>query len=481
MSNKFKDLVEKLLSIESEHPEIWEIRDSESGLHIWPFIRYSIFDFILNNIPDVARKNNDPSQINRYKLLGTLLQYYRSNYNIHYPSQEKIAFWGPTYLNVRKGNAFENRMFDYLIKYYPEISASWEFIKESGLTLPRTVSTIKIWDYILLKGYLFKKFYRIHPNTHNITHEISEILLSHTKRINLNIPSAHIIRYINKQINNTLLAFRYTFPSIYSLLERKQLKHLFIHAASYGNIAMLLTLAANVSNINTYELQHGVIADTHIAYNSTYIPQEILQTYYPSKLLLWGEFWKSRIYKKFNSYILGFPYLSEENINTTIPNEQSVHRKIFLIISQWTIREELIEITRRIAENLPNTIIWFKPHPREELFFQQHPNIFSLSNVEIKTGSIYPLIKAANIIIGSYSTALIESALMGKCVLAIKNDISEIYLKGIPNIILVSRNTLFNTLLDSLDFTCKNITSNDKFHQLLSHNWKQNYKNLINT
>jgi len=161
---------------------------------------------------------------------------------------------------------------------------------------------------------------------------------------------------------------------------------------------------ANNRNIPTVELQHGTIGPNHIGYRFEDSTREVIS--FPRYLLLWGDFWLKNILlpKHSKSEVVGFPFLERRSkIN-------SREEKSILVLSQWTIGFDLLNVVNDVAKEMMDFTFLFKLHPSESSSITKYQRLISTSNIIIVTEDIdlYLLFRRCRAQVGVYSTALIE-------------------------------------------------------------------------
>lgn len=185
-----------------------------------------------------------------------------------------------------------------------------------------------------------------------------------------------------------------------------------IMVVSYGKEELIAS--AKERNIETIEVQHGVISSYHMGY---YFPFEFPIPYFPDELILFGEYWKQSVKFPINSrqIVNSFSFMKHNHIR--VINEKKMNKVLF--ISQGSIGIQLSKIAANFAYK-EQIDCYYKLHPSE---FNNWRNRYSeLSKCEIdgrikvisNQNSIYELFNLCKYVIGVYSTAIYES-LMYEC------------------------------------------------------------------
>ena len=176
-----------------------------------------------------------------------------------------------------------------------------------------------------------------------------------------------------------------------------------LFTVEYYNSNNLILSAINKLDINTYEVQHGIINNHHYGYN---FPYSIKSDSLPNYILFWGRFWIDNLNYKQNF----IPKLSffEFFIKQKICNKMR-YRDSILIISQPSISLYLKQIIKTVKKNKKIKRISVKVHPSELKLSDDFSNINIYYNQ-----NIYELINKYTFILGCYSTALFEAVAFGK-------------------------------------------------------------------
>jgi len=179
---------------------------------------------------------------------------------------------------------------------------------------------------------------------------------------------------------------------------------------SYGNQSIIY--AANEQNIETIELQHGVINKNHLGYHFPKLKIKNLLSF-PKKIILFGEFWKDKANYPVNSdqlISLGSPYF-EENYTKLKSKEKNNNSRV-LVLSQQTMQKYILEFIKKIVLNEKSIKFTYKAHPKEDIKYAETFVINNqlTENVKIVHGSknIYNLFEQHGTQIGVFSTALYE-------------------------------------------------------------------------
>mgnify|MGYP003671553223 CR=1 FL=1 len=205
----------------------------------------------------------------------------------------------------------------------------------------------------------------------------------------------------------------------------KKLKpDIIIEVVGYNRLNKHVNIAAKEMSIPTVELQHGYISKKHIAYN---FPEglEMVKTF-PNYIALWGGVYKESISVPINKdrlLVSGFKFFENFLIKPHL-NEHTGSKILF--ISQGTIGKELGKLAKDLSETIQNENfeIVYKLHPGEvQDAKKRYAELYKVPNIQVDdklSSNLYKTIATASVVIGVYSTALLEAASLGKNVIVVK-------------------------------------------------------------
>lgn len=203
---------------------------------------------------------------------------------------------------------------------------------------------------------------------------------------------------------------------------------------SYDNLTTFLLKHFKKLGIKTLELQHGHIVSEH--------------KFYKKGLEYIDEFWcwnsdYEELIKSFKNNIItkniGLPFHKKGG------NKSKLTIKNILIIDQWSIRDEIINIILDIKYKYPQLNLIYKLHPNK--MFWPKSDLLEDSDIRvIKTKvRIIDMVSNYDAVLGAYSTGLIEAALCG---------IPSFVVSGYEDEILIKNNTVktFEEFISKLDW-----------------------------
>ena len=225
----------------------------------------------------------------------------------------------------------------------------------------------------------------------------------------------------------------------------------------YNENMMLLCECAKKLNIPTIELQHGVIGKYHIPYHFRSNGQFRCL---PDYIFTFGQYDKSKMrFPIPNNRIIsvGFPAL--EDYYNRYSNKTSSHKSINLLFvsSNDGVLEQYVSY---IVDNLEeNYSISYKIHPAEKTVVFENKRIKVIDNKEI---NIYECLSWADIVIGTYTTVLMEAVMFDKKVLVINSHTAgfvEVLYESKSAILVDSKEELLEKIIniEQYDFNKDNL------------------------
>ena len=203
----------------------------------------------------------------------------------------------------------------------------------------------------------------------------------------------------------------------------------------YETLIMVILKEANMLNIPTVELQHGIIGDEHVAYNSLVLSTE---NCYPKFMMVYGQFEKDimRSFVPTDRRIVSGNQFLEDRIRNYA---NTMTKDIALIVGFSSQNEGMINFAIDLARN-SNLEVIFRIHPefkdkeraKERLLAE---GVLVSDNFKV---SIYEFVEKAKYVVSTQSTVLLEAQKFGKHVFVLddlpesKRELS--FLKNIPRI-----------------------------------------------
>jgi len=216
---------------------------------------------------------------------------------------------------------------------------------------------------------------------------------------------------------------------IEKLLKKIKPKDLFIVVA-YSGRGDFVQVAKELG-INTVELQHGVISRYHLGYSYPVEPKNPIML--PNSMYFWSRDWDlgsimpSSIYKNYEALDCPF-YKSETQLSEWLKNKSS---RSITVISQGALTEEIANYIYKNHKSFIGLTVNYKLHPSEYEKLRDSiglKKLTSMKNVNIiKDTNLHKLMVQSHVVIGVFSTALIEARMLGCRVIIIGLPGSEYF------------------------------------------------------
>ena len=194
-------------------------------------------------------------------------------------------------------------------------------------------------------------------------------------------------------------------PLFDRILDAYSSKILFVSSA-YAIANMFLIYTANKRRIPTVEIQHGLIGESHVAYNT--LSDHIPQVYYPDHLMVYGEFDKMtprHLIPRRNIHVIGNKLLE---VFCQIDRED---KNGVLIIGNISNNDHLTCLASTIKKQCPSEKVTYRVHAEETdnavaLNCLEQNGVIISKDVRV---SVYQLLLEHKWVIGTVSTVLQEA------------------------------------------------------------------------
>ena len=397
---RFDEIFRKLLDIEDKLKLFERTID---GVKFWEYVRQplivTIYELMAGRGSSLIK---GPSFLERIRFL--IISFVRLWKNPIFTRKKDILFISSPRRILRKDGYWWDIYTDYLME---DLNLSYVAI-EHNINLehrnpPRT-SNLWYFDFQNSLIYIAEKLglfqVSLSDDERSLLRELKELI---ARSFDLNID-------IEKLTLRHLGYRRIRIPYFRFILKRTRPKAIVL-LTSYGKEDLIEP--AKTLHIPVIELQHGVISQFHAGYS---FPEKNQKTTFPDWLFTFGDYWSEGVdYTIDSRYVVsaGFPYLDEER--RAFANLSK--KKQILVISQWTIGEELSKFIAELSKvkNLDYDIV-YKLHPMECRGWKEKYPWLVDTNIEVihdsKT-SLYKMFAESEIQIGVYSTAVFEGLAFG--------------------------------------------------------------------
>lgn len=370
--------------------------------------------------------------------------------------RKKIFLFSTTALNFKNNTKYKNILDDYYYEIYPNETQIFESpLEDFSWKTPREKKFSTINTYLEILAIILGKIIPLKSNNQDVKKFFLEIYETN-KQITYKklLEIERRVFWVEKVFE---LFFRITKPKL-----------ILFNCASYGqNLSVIINVAKNLG-IKTGEVQHGIVSKGHIVYQLNEIEQLKLKDYFPDYFLTFGRYWNMQVCLPSNNIVIGNP-----DINSHLKklNDKKIIKTIdYLIVSQWTLTNKMIEIAIELRKYKKNEKIYFRLHP-SEILTKNQIKLLRENNIKIcdKKNGIYYFLERSKNIIGCYSTVLIESVIFKNNIYIYDNELSR---ENIPEGI----GQFFKNVKEITDINKYNFVDYDYYWD---SNFKENYISFI--
>lgn len=319
----------------------------------------------------------------------------------------------------------------------------------------------------LFNKNILKKRYKEILN--KIYEKICDPICELSKAYNVTIDIDSVVTLIAKKI----FSYKGKYNYFKSVLDKTQPK-IIVEVVSYAMDCMMINELAAERGITTIELQHGQIAEWHIAYRYN---KDVMVKQLPTKVFMFSDFAKKYIdlpIPDSNLVSVGYPYF--EKMKKKYEKKSKSNKIGILFISQKEIGKELSKIAMEIYKSLPKDkyYIIYKLHPSEFENWKSNYPCLSETNIKVidnKNCNLYECFAESDIQVGVCSTGLYEGLGFGLRTYIYKHPLSE-------GVRLLCQEGYAQYFDDYKELLCLMEGTNDK--KLVEGIWKENaLQNII--
>jgi hypothetical protein len=397
-----KELCEFIWYLENKY----DLLDFEiDGVKVWQYTRMQLY-YILAESSGVLSQPH--TRLGKLDIVKHFLSYLKNSLISNYftlTSKEFMVFSHPRVVSIN------GEFIDIYTKYLiDDISKNGQNIIEFesaylGTHLRQKQNFTHYTDWIAISRRIYEIFIKVKISKNNIkVLEKIENEINNICKVKLNL-----LFFVIKSIKTYRALY-----NIYNKIFKKVKPKTLFTVVSYGQAPIIK--AAKDNNINVIEIQHGTFSKYHLGYS--FPNREKLLDYFPDKLYLWNDFWKSIIKLPLDDQNVinnGFKYLDEQK-NKLSHIKKNPYQLI--VISQGAIGNDIATKFLHYYEKFKNYDIKYKLHPGEFDRWESYSALKKLSqynNVDIITNQIhlYELFAQSSLQIGVFSTALYEGVEFG--------------------------------------------------------------------
>lgn len=414
--------------------KLYEIK--VNNISLYTFIRMEVYESLMFNssLSSIFEKEDrkQVKRINYIKIikssLGFLLKQNRlKNTNLYITNTEN---------KIKLKDVYVDNFFDKLIKRDSGKAAILEF--------PNVINyhfkDIQNKDKTIKAGFLYvaEKLFKAKINTKEIDECIAKISKLYTELYSSLYEKKYDEIDLENLIKNRVLR-NLRRVHIYEKFLRYYKPNIVYLKSAYSPLMQIFVHVCKKHNVKVVEVQHGHIYPYHIGY---LLPIDVdnSKELFPDEVYVWSDYYKSTLLKnKWNecniSKVGDFTYNNEVSVQKDLSNGEVVslkskYKKIITIISQHTLLNEIDEFLEGIEKLPKDTVVLIKLHPRlilsqEEVFSKKALKNENL--IIIKEGNIKSYLKISDLVIGVYSTAVIEALEMNKTVHLININVAHFF------------------------------------------------------
>lgn len=435
MDNIKKDLSSYLLDLEKNYNLLsWEI----NSVFVWEIIRVKLFLLLQEKI--AGDSFGSSAALNLSAKLK--IQFLRVWKNGIYKNPFLSSFKGQVIIfesgrKYKLEGLYADIYTVFLIEHFNKEKILYEVI-ETNYKYDSTIKEdekVQHIDFIKLIAKILGKRIKINFKEFDVV-LISKIESEIFDQLSIKINLSNLI-------DNEYKIFRsekYIYKKLFKLKNTRQ-----VFIVNYSDYFSLISAAKDL-NIETIELQHGLIIKEALIYN---FPNSIenKMRYFPSKFYVWEGFnYNSGKLPLTSDNIVPNPFNHLEFMKTQF-KDVIRNAKTITVASQPVLSKKIQNYILKNAKQLSDYIFIYKLHPMEfENFFESETaqslkklnNIIFVRNEE----SMYKLLKVSKYIFGIYSTSLFEAEMFGciPMVLSTESIFAQSLVES-KNTILIDANT----------------------------------------
>lgn len=390
VSSSALTLSEKILSVESKY-SLFEHKIN--NIQIYPLIRMGLYYEISRKLKYYSNQPISKYKFNIQNILKTVIHMVRFNDFTNFKTESIVVIEHPR----RSGKNNFDIYTDFLNKFL-NVSIIKNPLYGNHFLDDQSKKNFIHYDYFLVKKKIINIFFH-NSEIDNYVNYLANIIADEID--NENDYKKYLEQIIKDKIISCNIALKF-----FSRLKIKKL----IIVNSYGFNHMVW--AAKKYNIETIELQHGIISQHHLGYHFPNIKQGDIE-YFPDYLVTFGKFWNTQAHFPISSQNVlpfGYNYFSEQK--NKFFNKSKQRNNNILVLSQSTIGSFLSIKIEALAKRFCNYNFFYKPHPKEiitsEKYLKQLSKIQNVSVVKDSEAELYELFTKCEWQIGVFSTALFE-------------------------------------------------------------------------
>lgn len=386
------------------------IYETIEDVQVWELIREKVFNVLYSEIKNVSAPNTADKDKSALEIVKSMRSIFFNSIQYFFTPKKKVEYLFVNHPRKKNVNgSFQDIYTDPIID-----DLKGDYLVLEGLF------QMKHLKPSYQKNVLYADIFDFWPRLISLfwIPKLSNKELEFWKELEVKILNEFNIKIeLTKKIKREYLRAKISIWGIKKLLKKIQ-PRLIIEVVGYSRLSKHVNIAAKELGITTIELQHGYISEAHPAYN---YPNDITNIKsFPDYIGVWSDFYRNKMkppVAKDKIITCGFKYFEDQLKRVNLKDNQSI-----LFVSQGTIGNKLGSLAKELAKELASQII-YKLHPGEvQDAKNRYSDLYNVQNLKVDdniASDLYQRIIEAEIVIGVYSTALIEAASLGKKVIIV--------------------------------------------------------------
>ena len=422
-----ESLYTQFLDFEKEN-NLFDLKDTR-GTYYWDIIRYDVFEALMPKNKVFIPKKHNKKILNIFRQIMGFIKLYFGH------TSRKYLF----YLCSRDRDIFRNHIDKNVFDSLKVLDNKNCLVIESHYNSKDS--------YFLPQNIYYRFFYKQEFFDFNDVTKIIEQKYGITS-----INNEFLNRILNKYYSDLFF-----FKKIIKNFNVKQ-----IYVVQNG-IQKGIFRAAKELGIKTFEYQHGIVTENHIAYNYPKIDFLEEQVSLPNIIFSYAPIWfQNNFLPNVNILSLGNSFLYKQ----LQQNAKKTPIRGIVVISADDIGKRLLEFLRneKLQKEIKNIPIYFKLHPNQ--FHQKHyytEQLKNFDNIKVITDefSVGELLENFNTLFTILSTASYEALQSQRKVILLEDDLYNGDQKSFleySNFYIIKKVNDFISALNTEIVTAKNVT-----------------------
>ena len=422
-----ESLYTQFLDFEKEN-NLFDLKDTR-GTYYWDIIRYDVFEALMPKNKVFIPKKHNKKILNIFRQIMGFIKLYFGH------TSRKYLF----YLCSRDRDIFRNHIDKNVFDSLKVLDNKNCLVIESHYNSKDS--------YFLPQNIYYRFFYKQEFFDFNDVTKIIEQKYGITS-----INNEFLNRILNKYYSDLFF-----FKKIIKNFNVKQ-----IYVVQNG-IQKGIFRAAKELGIKTFEYQHGIVTENHIAYNYPKIDFLEEQVSLPNIIFSYAPIWfQNNFLPNVNILSLGNSFLYKQ----LQQNAKKTPIRGIVVISADDIGKRLLEFLRneKLQKEIKNIPIYFKLHPNQ--FHKKHyytEQLKNFDNIKVITDefSVGELLENFNTLFTILSTAIYEALQSQRKVILLEDDLYNGDQKSFleySNFYIIKKVNDFISALNTEIVTDKNVT-----------------------